>query len=327
MTSRKGTLSPLTVAFQDDAETVPTTGGFQVSHYSETLAATDGLSPDPAIEHGATNPRDQEDPADAIRRAGGGLELPFCFVQNTFWLAATLGLPTTTGESAPYTHVFKSGQSALKPFAMSAPHTAEHWKLGDYVIANTLGFSLNKEDGYKRLSIAALARDARLVKTEPGFSSASPTLMGTKKAAGSLATFGIDDTVVANITGGNFQYSNNAQLLDFVDGSDASADYDADDATVRTDLTLRLVEGSNKNAILDRMTGKPADAFDGFVELALSADWSLRIDMPRCIFERRQPQNSGRGMMSVSAGFNAYRSGSDPAATFTLKNNFAGFGA
>lgn len=324
MKARKGSLSPVTVAFQPDPETVPTSGGFQVSHYSESFNASDGLNPDPAIEHAPASVRDPQDPAAALRRAGGGISPPLDFNQLTFWLQTLLGAPTVTGESAPYTHVFKSGQAALAPFALSVPVTDDHWKLVTFAVANTFSFSLNPEDGFKQFDMGCLARDSVLVGTEPAFSSTTPTLMAKAKAPGSLATFGIDGALVANITGGNFQYSNNAQMIDLVDGSALGADYDADDASVRTDLTARLVQGANNNAILDRFTGQVADAFPAYIEVAVSAALSLRIDMPRCVGERRQPGVGGRGTLNFSAGLQAYPSGSTPAATFTLKNATAG---
>lgn len=321
---RKGSVSPVTAAIMSDAITVPATGGQKLSFYSETFNPTDNLTADPAIEHDQATPRDPQSPAPVIARAGGSITVPCDFNQLSFWLRSLMGDATISG-SAPYEHVFKSGQDNLQWIALSHPVTADHWKLSK-ALFNTMTLNLNKEDGYKRVEFGCVASGSGLVPAEPAFSSASPATIAQSKAAGFLAKFGLDGAVVGNITGGSWSYSNNASTVDLVDGTDGPGDYDADDVSIRTDITARLVNGAGNNALLDQFTGKLADAVPGFIELSAGANAILRIDMPRLVGERRVPQVGGRETMTFSAGLVAYPSadGTQPAATLTLTNAVSG---
>lgn len=327
--SRKGRLSPITGAFAADIATVPTTGPHQLCYYSEGFDAGDNFQNDDVICHGTANGRDKTPPAPALKRASGAMTVPFDVSQLGFFLQMLLGPATNEVEDngvspSRWTRTFVSGLNTQRLAAFSLPVTDDKYKLIQPSFLNSLSFAFAKQDGYRTMDLGFLVPDAELVASQPAFAAAgSPTQYVHKKVPGSVGTFAIGGTVVANITGGSFNYSNQAELTDLSDGTDKALGLEDGDTQIRTDLTMRVVSGVGVNDVLDNFQGAEGSPFAASLNFPLDANGSLEIAMPYCVGERRLPLIGGAQRQSFSASLEAFQSGGSPSATFTLVNQHA----
>ncbi len=326
--SRKGRLSPITGAYAADTETVPITGGTQLCYYDETFNASEGFVTDEVICHGAANGRDMTAPAPAIHRATGGLTVPLDYNQLKFFLPMLMGPDPAPSEDISvtpsiWTRVFTSGLTTQQLAAFSLPVADDKFKLIQPAYLNTMSFNLAKQDGYRQMQLGFLTPDVGLVVTEPTFATASPVGIAHKKAPGVLGAFSIGGSLVAELVDGTFNYSNQGELTDLIDGQNKAVGLEVGDTLIRADLTMRIVDGLNTNDVIDNFQGPEGTPFVGQFSYVLDAQYSLVVDMPYCVGERRTPVIGGAQRQTFAASVQAFQDSGNPAATITLVNRAA----
>ncbi|MEO1188268.1 MAG: phage tail tube protein [Pseudomonadota bacterium] len=327
--SRKGRLAPLTGAFATDITTLPVTGPHQLCYYNDGFDANEGFINDQVICHGAANGRDKTSPAPALKQASGSLQVPFDVAQLSFFLPMLCGPATSEVEDATptpskWTRTFVSGSETQRLAAFSIPVTDDRWKLVHNAYLNSLTFGVGKQDGYRTMDLGFLVPGVELVSTEPAFSAAgSPVSYTHKKVPGNIGSFLIDGTVVAQLVTGNFNFSNQAELVGLADGEDRNLGLETGDTQVRADLTMRVVNGVAVNDVLDLFKGGSGPSFAGQFSFPLDANASLVVDLPYCKGERRLPQIASAQRQGFSAAIEAFQDSGNPSATFTLVNQEA----
>lgn len=327
--SRKGRLSPITAAIATNISTLPIDSPHQLCYYSEGFDSQDGFINDQVICHGTANGRDKTDPSPALRQSSGTMNVPMDVAQLTYFLPMLLGPASNTVDDAGVTptkktRTFVSGLDTQVISAFSLPVTDDRFKLVHPSLLNSMSFNVGKQDGFRTMDLGFLTSDVTMETVEPAFAAAvGPRTYTHKKVAGNIGTMSIDGTVVANLIDGTFNFSNQGELINLADGTNRALGLETGDTQVRTDITLRVLNGVAVNDILDNFQGAEGPGFPAQFSFPIDANASLVIDMPFCKGERRAPLIANSERQTFSAPFEAFQDGGNPAATITLVNQEA----
>jgi hypothetical protein len=183
-----------------------------VPFLSFDLAAKDGRSDDPVLGYG----RDAQRPARDVVDVTGNIVVPVDTVAIGWWLALLFGSPATTGASAPYTHVFKSGAASLPSFTLEVQHTdAGLYYTYTGVMAQSLAIDFSPS-GRARATIGLIAKSEELDTTSDAGTPTTPTLKWFDHKVNSIQRDGAD---LAKAMRFSLSYANNLDIDRFVGGN------------------------------------------------------------------------------------------------------------
>jgi hypothetical protein len=260
---------------QETTEAVLPTGNWnQRPCFTFNLGASQDMQQDVLLS--ASNSRDASDPSYNLVRVAGDAMIPVDSVHFPAWLKMLLGAPVTSG-TTDYTHVFKSGSSALpsNSFEKAFPDKGRYHDIAG-VYANTLSVSIDPEG-------AAQATVGLLGLTEVR---ASATAAGTpviqqfrrfQKPQGSISRGGAP---LAKVTGGAINFNNGMEAVPTVRSDMRMEGIDFGQATADGTINVRYDDDTLHT---DAVNGTPVSLL---YALTISATLAVEFLFPRTFLSR-----------------------------------------
>ena len=237
-----------------------------------------------------------------LRNLSGAIEVPLGLDSFGWHLAQLLGLPTTTGAAAPYTHVFRAAANPpilLGTHGISHAGVAQHFTQ-DSLAVQSLEIQAQKNGQRQRATLNMVGREeilagATLDGTPVEFA-ADPVPVGFQ---GLLSVNGTEATGVtqAGITLGTGREADQETLNGLATASDINLGF----WDLSGSLNARFRDATYYNAA------------SAGIEMALSLAWtisanySLAISIPRVVLERTGVPVDGRNLISQSFNWRAPR--------------------
>jgi hypothetical protein len=260
----------------------------------------------------ATN-RDAADPFYDAITVDGTVGVPVDKTEFGRWLQLLFGAPTTSNVGADYTHVFKSGGTALPSASIEVGYPdIPRYMLATGVRAGQLDLTL-APTGRPTASIQLLGQagtysgstvDASL--TVPASYEQFNNFQGALKRNGSA---------LASITAFRMTFSNGLEPLRTIRADQKIDEALPGETRVSGSLTARFAD----NTLLGDSEGTTPIAITA--TLTISAVKSLEFEIPRAFLPRRRARVEGRAGVSFDFDFEASYDGTTAAALqVTLKN-------
>lgn len=304
-------------ALTNFAATFPSSGTWQtLAAYERSEGETRGKEADPLLGQGFYNGRDPLANAPALPEGGGQIVVPVCLRQFGYWLSLLLGAPATTG-SGPYTHVFESGKTTLQCMAYSKELVPSSlYKRGRGLMVDTLAFNLTKESGYPRATLGTKLRDeVKATSQVSGTIASALSLLRVPNAKPYVKRNGS----AAPVTGLSFNYGNQLERFDPLNGTEYPDVFDPGDVTLGGSFTVRY-EDATYDDLADADTAQPW-SFGWSIDSNNSLDFTLNA-----VRIARQPLPiNGPGRLLATYNILPEQKSDAPAVTVTLKNDVSGY--
>lgn len=299
---------------QEVSEAVLPTGNWnQIPVFSFALADAQELTQDVILSANAN--RDAADPFQNLLRVSGDAMVPIESVHFGRWLKMLMGSPTTSG-ATNFTHVFKSGSSALPSNAFEKAFTdigRFHTFLGSY--AASLQVSLDPEGAAQAtISLLALAAPARTGASSAGTPVITP-FTRFYKPQGAIKRAGV---TLGRVTGGSFTYSNGMELVPTIRDDLRMEGIDLGQSTAEGTINVRYADDILHT---DAVNGTPASLE---YTLTINANLSLSFLFPRAFLQRSGiPVDGPTGLTAAHTFRAAYDSTAQCMMQVTFKNQTA----
>ena len=290
---------------------------------SEGLSGSQPLEGDELINTGSP---DDTDPSLGALDVSGDIVAPFDATGAGFWLRMALG-PEPAGavhdeEAGTYLHTWTSGQD-LKSYTKQLVHpklTTPKYRSCLGAKAGGFSFPLQR-NGRAMITIPMLAS---IEVKDNASHDANPKTFAYLPFDNCTGEIKLDDVVVANITGGQFDYSNN---LDNVEAIRPDSAIDGSDEAIRTatgSLTIRI---GTDHTIDDLVDANSPAAMEISFTLKSDATRKLTFSLPRVFFELAKKPVDGPGGVSATVNWRAARDAVTPAPmlSVTLLNDVAAY--
>ncbi|WP_277301852.1 phage tail tube protein [Veillonella caviae] len=309
----QGAQSALTMAFEQDFGTTPSTGGVVMPIISSSLKASQNLN-DSAVIRGTRNPAA---PSRGNIDCSGSVVPPIDVIGFGYWLKLAFGDPVTSVQGSGHKHVFKIG-----PDMPSATF----------------------EQGYKDISTYQQFSGVRMNKMSLNFGgdselTASIDVMGCKETMAAVPfdtapksiTFTPFENLEATIKEGGVTVANVLSMsLDIDFGLDGDS-YAIGGKGFRTYIDTGIIGASGTiKAFFQNMDllNKAVNGTKSSLELTLTKGTnSLTIKLPELIYERNSPGIDGPKGVNIELPFKAYYTDSaeKSAVVFELVNSQASY--
>lgn len=305
---------------QSAFDTFPSSGVWiPLTAYDHSDGETEPREVDPLLGRAGYNRRDPEASAPGLPQGGGSKIVPICLREHGWWLSATFGAPTTTegeGENAGvFTHVWESGKDALVTLAQSKKLATDKFLRSRGVCVDTYAINLAKEAGYPRANLGVLLRDEDDAAVEVSGTIASPYALLRAPAA---APFLRIDGTPRNATGYSFNFGNQIQRFDPLNGTKYPAALDPEDALVSGSMTWRAGDATLDGLVA---TQAPFRAESGYVipnGLGVGLNASITWEVSRAIFDKGPTVINSRGRLMTTRNFQGEQTAEAPAVKVTL---------
>lgn len=306
--------------FQSAFATFPSSGSWWPLHaYERSDGMTRPREIDPLLGvAGQHNGRDPLASAPSLPQGGGQIQVPVCLREIGFWLTACFGDPVTTGVAAPFTHVWESGKATIPSLAQSKKFKSDLFERTRGLMVNTLAFNLAKEAGYPRATLGTVLRDAAKATAEA---------TGTIEPAFSLLRvpaarpFVKRNGVAAPATAFTFNYSNQLERYDPLNGTEFPDAYDPGDSQVSGSFTVRY-EDATYDDLAENETKEPWEF--GWIApngLGPGDPASLTIKVENLAVDLAPKPVTGPGRLFQTYNFQGEQDSDSPAVTITLIND------
>lgn len=292
-----------------------------LSAYEHSDGETRGREVDPLLGRGFFNKRDPVSSAPVLPQGGGQKQVPVCMREIGYWLCATFGAPVTTGVN-PYTHVWESGKDVIQSLAQSKKLTNALWRRSRGLMVNTLAFNLAKESGYPRATLGMMLRDeVKSLAEVTGSILPAMTLLRATAAT----PFVMRNAVAAPVTAFTFNYSNQLERFDPLNGTEYPDALDPGDSLVSGSFTVRY-EDATYDDLADAGTAQPW-SFGWLLPngLGVGVPSSINFDLNGVLFDRAPLPITGPGRLLATYSFQCEQSAIDPAVTVTVINDVEGY--
>lgn len=216
------------------------TGNFdQFPAFTFELSAQQPLQTDNLLSAGAT--RDQGAPYLDTLTVDGSARVPLDLFHFGKWCAAMFGDPTTTGSSPNYTHVFRSGATALTSWTVETQFPdVPSFSLFTGVMVD--GFEVDlAPSGTADATIRLVGRDETRAGTTAAGTLVTTGITRFQRPQGSISRNG---TALANITGGTARYSNSLDPVRTIRSDLKLEGVDLGIATAGGQLTARFADAT-----------------------------------------------------------------------------------
>jgi hypothetical protein len=293
---------------------VPTGNWDQMPCFSFGLGADQELSQDIIL---SANPnRDAADPFYGKVTVNGDARVPLDTVHFGRWLRLLMGSPTTTGTTPNYTHVFKSGSTALPSWAYEKafPDIARYERyLG--VRGNTLEVGISDTGGAD--ATVGLIGMQELTAGTTG--AGTPTVTSFARFQRPQGAIKLGGTTLAAVTGGTIRYTNDMAAVDNTIRSDDQVEgVDFGQSAGSGDLQLRFLSHTQ----VDLAVAKTAVSVE--YSLTVNANLSISFLYPRCFLQRKgRPVEGPRGISMTLPFIASYDATSAALMVVTLKSQVA----
>lgn len=300
----------------ETTENVAPTGNWgQMPCFSFGLGADQELSQDEIL---SANPnRDAADPFYGKVTVNGPARVPLDTVHFGKWLRLLMGSPTTTG-TTNYTHVFKSGSTALPSMAFEKAFpdiTRFERYLG--VRANTMDVGVS-DTGGADATIGLLGMQEITAGTSGAGTPVAAAFTRFQRPQGLVKLAG---STLAAVTGGTMRFTNDMAAVDDTIRSDDQVEgVDFGQSKGSGEVQLRFKDHSQ----VDMAIAKTPVAIE--YSLTITANTSITFLYPRAFLQRRGRAVDGPRGVSMTLPFIA---GYDPTSAcllqVTLKNQVAAY--
>ena len=288
--------------------------------YTRPTLKSDGLSGSRPLEGDElinTGSPDDTDPSQGSLDVSGDIVAPLDARGAGFWLRIALGPepagPVHDADAGTYLHTFVSGQD-LKSYTKQLAHPKLTTpKYNSCLGAKAGGFSF------------PLQRNGRVLMTIPMVAStevkdnaihdANPKTFQWQPFDNCTGEIKLDDAVIANITGGQFNYSN---TLDNVEAIRSDGAIDGSDETIRTATGSLTVRIGTDHTIDDLVGNEASCAMEISFTLKSDATRKLTFSLPRVFFELAKKPVTGPGGVSATINFRAARDAVTPAPMLSV---------
>ena len=309
MARAQGARAQMALAFETTYGTPPVSGYTRMPFANTSLGAEQPLLDNELLGYG----RDPLAPSKDAVTADGDVVVPIDALAFGFWLKAAFGAPTTTGASAPYTHVFESGSWALPSMSIEiGMPEVPRFAMYAGCMVDQLSWTMQRS--------GLLTSTARIV--------AQGESVATSAATGSLAALALqrfghfngaikrNDTALGNVVSSEITYANNLDRIETIraDGKIDGADPSIAAMTGRVDV--RFADQTLVNQAID------GTACELEFSYQIDADTSLTVVAHRVFLPR--PRLSISGPQGVQASFDwqaAQQADGDAMCTITLVNS------
>lgn len=237
-----------------------------------------------------------------LRNLGGSIEVPLGLDSFGWHLAQLLGLPTTTGTEAPYSHVFTA---AANPQILLGTHGISHAGVGqhftqDSLAVQSLEIQAQKNGQRQRATLNMIGREE--IKAGATLDSTPIAFANDPVPVGFQGLLSIDGSEAAGITQAGLTLGTGREAdQETLNGQATAADIDLGFWDLSGSLNARFRDATYY------------DAASAGTEMALSLAWtisasySLAISVPRVVLERSGVPVEGRNLISQTFNWRAAR--------------------
>jgi hypothetical protein len=301
---------------QETAEGTAETGNYdQVPCLAFGLTPQQDMQQDAVLSSGST--RDQADPIYGLVQVSGEARVPIETVHIGRWLKMLMGAPTTTNVSTDYTHIFKSGSSALpsNSFEKAFPDITR-FEMAVGVRANTMAVQI-APDGSAEATIGLMG----LAETNGNTTGAGTPVVTAyerfHRVNGAVARGG---SPLAAVTGGDLTITNDMEMVAAIRNDFRMEGIDFGQSGAAGNLTLRFLSHTLRADALGRT---PADLR---YTLTISATKEIEFRFPRAFLAvNGAPIEGPRGISQSFRFAAAYDTSQACAVQVTLKNQVAAY--
>lgn len=300
---------------QETTEGTAATGNYdQVPCISFGLTEEQDMEQDAVLSTGVN--RDKADPVYGLRRVQGEARVPLDTVHSPRWLKMLCGAPTTTG-AVDFTHIFKSGSSALPSNSIEkAFPDITRFEMAKGVRANTFAVQI-APDGAAEATIGLMALSEALSATTGAGTPVITTYERFHRVNGSVERGG---SPLAAVTGGNFTITNDMEMVPAVRNDFLMEGIDFGLSGASGELTLRFRDHALRTEALART------AADMRYTLTLSATKLIEFRFPRSFLAAKgNPIEGPRGISQSVSFVAAYDNTLACAVQITVKNQTASY--
>lgn len=315
MGEARGATAEMTLAFESAFGTSPASGFFQVPFLSSGLGEAIALIADDTLGLG----RDPQAPTQDVNDVSGDASLPVDVNNLGHWLTLLFGTPTTTGASAPYTHVWESGAAALPSASIELGWpSVPRFDMIEGVKANTFALEARRGRGQNLSCTVGLMGKGMTPATST--QSGTPTEQAYERFENGHCAIQRDASALASVLSCGINFTNNLEPLDAL-----SADGEVPSITAgMTGATGTLVQRFDSTTLLTQAAGHTSCALK--IEYTISAAKKLTIDLPRVFLEQPRIQTNTPNGIDVSYAWQAaQQANGDPMMTVTLINAITGY--
>ncbi|AWV21713.1 Hypothetical protein RADP37_04827 [Roseomonas mucosa] len=256
---------------------------------------------------------------DGPQQVTGEGRVPMDTVHIGKWLKLLLGAPTTTGTAPNYTHVFKSGGSALpaRSFEKAFPAVPSFYMLTG-ARANTLALTSQPRGGADAtFGLIGLAEADPTTVSGAGVPVVTPFTRFMRNT-GVVKRVG---TTLAGVTSATLNFSNNMAAAEALRSDRRVEDIDFGQCTASGAVTLRFYD----DAIQAAAKAFTASALE--LSWAIDVNTSIAFLLGQTYFQAKGPAVTGPGAITRDY---SYQAGNDGTAgvsllAVTLKNQVASY--
>lgn len=259
---------------------------------SDSLGGEQALTESDVIGVG----RDPLSPFQDILRVTGDIVVPLEAQDIGYWLRLLLGAPTTVGTGDPYTHTFVSGAAALPSAHLEKGLTeaTSIYLLRGGVMANSMRIEMSPSGPAIATFNLMGKSEVKSATSDGGTPPSQSTYERFNQFQGTIERNGSD---VATITGGNFTYSNNLDVVEGLTGDGTITGLDPSVASINGEVTVRLDAGTFLD---DAIAATPvALTFD----YEISANRKLTFNIYEAHIQRPRVDLTGPGGVDVTYPF------------------------
>ncbi|MBK1656844.1 phage tail tube protein [Paracraurococcus ruber] len=300
----------------ETTENVAPTGNWdQYPCFSFTLGGDQELSQDEIL---SANPNaDAADPYYGKLAVTGDARVPLDTVHFGRWLRKLMGSPTTSG-SVNFTHVFKSGSTALPSwgFEKAFPDITQFERMLG-ARANSMEIAIS-DTGAADATIGLLAMQEVTAASSGAGTPVNTSFRRFQRPTGTIRQGG---STLGAVTGGTIRFTNNMQLVNDTVRSDNQAEgIDFGQRQGSGELTLRFRDYTQ----VTLATNGTATSVE--YSLTIDANTSITFLYPRVFFQRQKRPVDGPRGISINLPFiAAYDSTAQCLLQVTLKNQVASY--
>lgn len=266
--------------------------------------------------------RDSYKPYQGNMDLNGTLNVPLDLINIGYWLQMMFGDPTTTGNSAPYTHVFDVPDS-LDSWVIELGYTdiAQYFRYNG-IKASSMGFSFGG-DGEMQVSVGLVGSGSEAIATT-AMDGGTPTTQTFTPFYFSQAAIKEGGSTIATVSSCNFTIDNGL-------GTGAE-NYLIGGGGARGILTAGecMVTGT-LSAVFENVTlyNKAVAGTESSIQITVTnGAYSLDLLLGEIMYDKRQPGVPGPAGIFVEMPFQAYYDNASPDKTAfqaTLVNTLAAY--
>lgn len=304
------------IGIMADADTDPT-AWFNLEFISLTVTPTRDRNPRPKLGRTLNNTLDPVKPVDGFLRIAAELVVDADTRMFPRLLRLCMGAPTTTGASAPYTHVWGSGSKAVNLFAIQVRTAA-----GEVRVFRGMIFSALSTDGKgdqvenydMKFSLKGKSRE-RVADWLTGTTTAL-----TVAAPGYRMVYLSDDVEASNVLSASWSYDRQLAEDLFLSQTPEVAGNRPNGGAHTGQAQIRAV-----GAAFDDLE-EDGTVFDAKLQVVgLVSGHLITLEHTNCLFNAAPVVVNGPGELERTFAWTGHQTAADPATRITVVNDVASY--